>query len=907
MEKVQNKKNMSIRKIVIITFIISMLVSSSFIGNMVFSNWISSIKEITQNLSKDINKEISSQVNTYLTIPKHINEVNEKFIENGIVDLSNENEMDKYFVGVLKTHKKEIYSFSYGMENGEYYGARRNEYDEIEIIRNNSKTAGSSWYYSVNKDLTSGEVVMKTDRFDARTRDWYIAAKAARKPTFSKIYKHFVMDDLTVSAATPIYNSQGELQGVLGSHMVLSNINDYLHKTMKEYGGYALVMEKNSNLLIANSFDNDNFVILDDGTLKRNQISELDSKLMTEIFDQYRMLQEDNFRFIYEERGYYVTVLPYQNEGLDWVIISAIPDNLFTQEIYQKMGITIIIILISILLVSLIYLSVIKWIFKPIDDLILASKQIAMGNLSKRAMVVRNDEIGKLSNAFNFMADKMYQFVNNLEEIVKARTTELELANEEINKTKEDLFLILDSTAEGILGIDMEVKLIFCNDSCLKLLGYRCQEDIIGKNMHHLIQHSYCDGSSMPQDDSQIQKSLFAGEKLYANNEVFWKEDGTKMKVEYHSSPKLKDGIVIGAVITFIDITEKKKDEEQIKYLNSHDFLTGLINRRCFESNLKEKDKTSLLPISIIFGDINGLKLMNDIFGHTAGDKLIQKVADVLTRVCRKEDIIARVGGDEFIILLPQTDAVYTKKTIDRIKLEVSKESINAVRLSIALGFDTKTNQLQNIEKIMGNAESEMYREKIISKKNYGIDTIETILKTLHERNPREKLHSDRVALLCEEMGRTIGLSETQIKRLRDAGYLHDIGKIVLDEEILKNGNLNESANQQKQQHPVVGYRILNLFDDTLDLADGVYAHHEKWDGTGYPKGLKGQEIPLIARIIAIVERYENRMVEMENIHANSKMQVLNELKELSGKDFDPKLTDVFITLLMKKDESANL
>lgn len=888
--------SMSIRKIIIITFVLAILSSTIFIGKMVFSNWISSIDKITEKMAEDVNEEVSKQINSFMNVPKHINEVNKKIIESGFVDLSNKEERSKFFLSVIQTHNSEIYSFTYGLENGEYYGARRNENGELQIVENNSNTGGCSWYYAVNDDFTIGEVVFKTEKFDVRSRDWYKTAKLAGVSTFSPIYKHFVMDDLTVSASAPIYNSQGKLQGVLGTHIVLSNINDYVSETIQDYGGYVLVLEKDNDTLIANSFGGKNFSVLEDGIVKRNKVSELNNPFLVTLIQEYNNNKNDNFKFIYEKKGYFVNVLNYQNEGLDWIILSAIPNNPFIQEIYDNIGITAIIIFVTILTVVIVYLNIINLVFKPIDNLILVSNQIALGNLSERATVVRNDEVGKLSMAFNFMADKLYELVNNLEEKVSERTRELESSNKELNKIKEDLCLILDTTAEGIFGIDMKGQCIFCNDSCIRLLGYENQENILGKNINDFIYHG-CSALDISCGSSKILSALLANEKLYVEDEAFWRADGTKMDVEYHSCPKLKDSIVTGAVVTFIDITNKKKDEEQIKYLSCHDSLTGLFNRRYFEYYLKQIDTAASLPISILFGDLNGLKLMNDVFGHSVGDELIQTTAKVLKKVCGHEDIIARIGGDEFVILLPKTGPNRANTIMERVKVEMAKKEICDIKCSIAIGCDTKFDISQNVEKVMGNAEREMYEEKLLSKKNYSINTINAILKTLHRRNPREKKHSHGVARLCDQIGRTMQLSEYERKCLKDVAYTHDIGKIILSDEILNKEVLSESEKQQVQQHTIIGYRILNLFDNTLNLAECVYSHHEKWDGTGYPKGLKGEEIPLISRIIAIVERYEEILSEDQD---DAKDKALEEIRNESGKSFDPNLTELFIDAMQR-------
>lgn len=897
-------KYISMRKIIMLSFVLIMFFSVFFIGDMVFFRWISSTEKITEKMAFDINREIANRINLFMNVPKHINEVNGKLIERNLINLSSVRERDKYFLGVIQTHQDEIYSFTYGMENGTYVGARRNEKGEIQIVDNNSNTGGSSWYYSVNEDLTRGEVVLKTNKFDPRTRDWYISAKTLGKQTFSPVYKHFVMEDLTISASVPIFDGQGKLLGVLGTHMNLSNINQYMQEVVKEYQGYALVLEKDTSTLIANSFNGDNFTVLEDGSFKRNKVSDLDNEFISGIMEKYNTDQVDTFGFLYQNTGYYVNVVNYHNDGLDWVIVSAIPSNLFTKEIYANMKLTGLIMVIAFLCIVIIYRGFIKWLFRPIDDLVLVSNQIAAGNLSTRASKIRNDEIGNLCLSFNYMADRIFELVNNLEDKVKERTKALEFANEEINRTKDSLFLILDSTAEGILGIDLTGKCIFCNNSCIKLLGYDSQKNILGEHLNTILFHEVVSGKDS-LNNNIILKCILSNEKVSAEEQIFWKADGTQISVAYHARSKLKNGEIIGAVVTFIDITERKEGEAKIKYLGSHDALTGLLNRSGYEDKVKEYDNPSFFPISIIFGDLNGLKLMNDVFGHGAGDMLIQKTAEVLQKACRDIDIAARVGGDEFIVLLPKTDAEEALQIMKQIKSEMSKEKVFGIKSSIAIGFDTKDNSAQTLEKVMGNAEREMYKEKLLSKKNYSIDTIQSILKILYERNPIEKVYTERVVSLSNRMGRKIGLTEHEQKRLTDVAYIHGIGKIVLDKEIFKKDELSEKEQFQMNQHPIVGFRILNLFDNTLDLADYVYALHEKWDGTGMPKGLKGEEIPFISRMIAIIGRYEERVLKNadHNIGYNTDF-VLKQIQELSGKDFDPKLTELFIQVIKEMDVS---
>lgn len=884
-----NKKSISIMNLIIIMFVIVLLITVSSTGYLVFSNWSSSAKGIVNNIAEDMNQHIYSKIDTLMNIPVTINEVNHKIIENGIVDLSDEVAREKFFVGVLSSYDKEIYSFSFGTVNGEYYGARRNENGVIEIMRNNADTEGNSWYYSVNDDLTAGELVVQAGKFDPRTRDWYKAAVQSKGPVFSPIYKHFIMDDLTVSAAYPVYDKNGEVMGVLGTHMLLSGIDSYLESLVNNNQGYAYIVERDTGSLIANSCGAENFTVLNDGTLMRNTISDIDNTDVVQAYEQYK--KDNNSRFLYkgDNGDLYFNLEEYNQPGIKWVIVSAVPKKLLFTEITKSLQLAAFLSIAAIILSIIIYYAITIKLFKPINNLLKVSDNISSGNFSDRAIVVRNDEIGKISIAFNKVSEYLQYLINNLEDTVKARTEELEY-------NKDKLQLILDSAAEAIFGIDLDGNCTFCNISCVKMLGYKDQTELLGKNMHSLFHHSRLDGTPFPDEDCKILQPLKQGMGTYADDEVFWKADGTSFNAEYRSYPQISNGKIIGAVITFIDITERKRKEEEIKYLSFHDILTGLNNRRSFEDYLKNVDIPSNLPLSVIFGDVNGLKMTNDIFGHAAGDNLIKKSSEILKESCRKNDFIARIGGDEFIIILPRTNSEDTERILSHIKSGFSESCLAAIKCSISLGSYTKTSESQLIENIVSEAENIMYKNKTLNRKSINSEILNTIVEALHSKSSREKQHAITVSELCSDIGVALNLSDTQINKLKRAGYLHDIGKIVLDYGTLHKDILEAEESEKMKQHSIIGYRILNLFDDTVDIAEYVYSHHERWDGEGYPRGLKGEEIPLISRIISITESYE-RALNSEGI-SNSKENAIKVIREGAGTRFDPSIVEIFVKLV---------
>jgi putative nucleotidyltransferase with HDIG domain len=235
---------------------------------------------------------------------------------------------------------------------------------------------------------------------------------------------------------------------------------------------------------------------------------------------------------------------------------------------------------------------------------------------------------------------------------------------------------------------------------------------------------------------------------------------------------------------------------------------------------------------------------------------------------------------------------------MERVKKQLLQEKYVVIRCSMSMGAYTKYSFDEDIEQALENAENEMYREKTYHKKNDEVVMLRELILGLYERSPRQKSHSENTSRLCEKMGIVLGWPQSDIKSLADAGYYHDIGKIVLSDALLnKTSKLTSLEKMEKLQHPVVGYRILSLFDNTLDLAEAVYYHHERWDGSGYPKGLQGEEIPVHSRIIGLAEQYDhlrNRITDKPL----GKEDALLRIQQLSGIKFDLKLTDKFISIV---------
>jgi diguanylate cyclase (GGDEF)-like protein len=354
-----------------------------------------------------------------------------------------------------------------------------------------------------------------------------------------------------------------------------------------------------------------------------------------------------------------------------------------------------------------------------------------------------------------------------------------------------------------------------------------------------------------------------------------------------------------GKFVIFRDITAYKLKENELKYLSFHDGMTGLYNRTFMQEELNRLDTERQLPLSIVMGDINGLKLINDSFGHHKGDELICKIASILKSNFRSEDIISRWGGDEFLILLPKTDISDTDNIILRIKYDCEKKGAPDLPLSISLGTAVKTDIKQDLVKILKDAEDCMYSYKFEEQRSFHSSIIASLEKTLEEKDFDTEAHAKRLKMLALSIGKELKLGSKQLNELSLLSALHDLGKVaVADNILLKPGKLTSEEWKMVKKHPEVGYRIAETTTNLAPIAEGILYHHERWDGKGYPRGLEKKNIPLNARIISIVDSFDAMTHDRPYQATKSKQQAIEELKKCSGTQFDPELVEILIKVL---------
>ena len=483
--------------------------------------------------------------------------------------------------------------------------------------------------------------------------------------------------------------------------------------------------------------------------------------------------------------------------------------------------------------------------------------------------------------------------------IVAMDLTEKKKAEEKIREGEQKYQFLAENVNDIIFVQDMNLNIKYASSSATKIFGYETKDiarikikDIMTKDSYKIAISSFKKYLGLAQKDKTIDVPLMEYEYIRKDRSTFWGE----LKVGFTRD---SEGSLTGSLGVLRDVTERKKAEEKLKYISFHDSLTGLYNRAYFEEELKRLDTDRQLPLSIIVGDINGLKLVNDAFGHVKGDLHLCKASRVLEESCRKEDIIARWGGDEFSIVLPKTKKENVNKIIKRIRSMANKIKENEIPLSISLGFSIKEKPDQDIKTVIQAAEYNMYSRKLIERKSVSSSIIAALERTMWEKSHETREHAERIKKLALKLGNSIDLHQNKLDELMLLSALHDIGKIAIPEDIIrKDGKLTQKEWIIIKKHPEIGYNICATSPQLVNIAEAVLAHHEWWNGSGYPQGLKGTNIPIASRIIAIVDSYDVMVTGRNYKKPLEKDEAIKELKRYSGIQFDPKLVKIFIEIL---------
>lgn len=470
-------------------------------------------------------------------------------------------------------------------------------------------------------------------------------------------------------------------------------------------------------------------------------------------------------------------------------------------------------------------------------------------------------------------------------------------------KASEEKYRLITDFASDVIWVFNYTQGVFTyiSPSVYSLFGYR-PEEAMQANLDILVARESLEQikQRFPQRFQALQSGTSMDEpyiaeiqNLHRDGHPIWVE--TSSKYRYNAAGEIE---IVGVTR---NIEERKRAEREILYLSYHDQLTGLHNRRFYELELQRLDTEQHLPVSFILADVNGLKLTNDAFGHMTGDQMLIRIASLLQGACRADDVIARVGGDEFVILLPRTDRDQVERIICHLEQTLAEKQNEFMIFSVSFGSATKDSAEQKMTDVFLEAENAMYTRKLRDSNQVHNETVRRILRNLYAKSPAEEAHNRQVSEISRTIAVSMGLSEELVQETAAAALVHDIGKICLSDRVLfQEEPLTEEEWMEFRRHPERGYRILKSASEYASLAPIILCHHERMDGKGFPKGLSGEAIPLPSRILAVADAYDSMTSPRGNQIRLSPEDALNELCRNAGTEFDREVVEAFAETVRK-------
>ncbi len=454
-------------------------------------------------------------------------------------------------------------------------------------------------------------------------------------------------------------------------------------------------------------------------------------------------------------------------------------------------------------------------------------------------------------------------------------------------RVEEEYARLFYDSPVGIVKCGENGEILEFNREMARLAGDPDEEQIEGLNVLNLLQLAKSNLNSRQKGEEEVQFPW--GHSVW----VVW---NLELIPPGSDSPR-------NIIFTFNDVSSRKEAEEEIEHITYHDDLTQLYNRNYFEQKSESFESGEQHPLSLLFIDVDKLKLVNDAFGHMAGDRLLVEAGDVIQESCREEDLVFRWGGDEIVVLLPGTAENESEKVSARIRKKCEEAQLEPIGLMLSIGRATEEEPAKSggLESLLKKAEENMYENKMEKQDDVSKEILSSITGRLERRTHSIMEHSRRVKELALRLGEKLGLEGDQLEKLGRAAKYHDIGKVSLDDEILTKNyrEMSEDELEQLRGHSEIGYQIAKELHETSDVALPILEHHEWWDGTGYPQGKSGEEISYASRIIAVVNYYAFLTCPNCNFRDQvDKDEAKKRIKDRSGTQFQPEIAEAFLEMI---------
>ncbi|MDF1614248.1 diguanylate cyclase [Desulfurivibrio dismutans] len=594
--------------------------------------------------------------------------------------------------------------------------------------------------------------------------------------------------------------------------------------------------------------------------------------------------------------NYLVQMVPLADFAGDyaWVLKRVYDNSELLAKHKKQFNNTVLFGLLIVLLGTVLTFLVLRWLLRPLEHLVAVARTWARKDLSQPVAINSNDEIGVLGRAMESMRRKLQRHQQEM-------------------ATSRELFKILaDFATDWIFWMDAQGGYVYVSPACEKISGYKPEE---------FRQHPWLLWYIIHPDDRDVWQEhlnrlqaqghdLEADQALSVTIRIITKQGEVRWLKNISRAVYNEKREFSGIRGSNTDITANKQAGDKLVYLSFHDQLTGVYNRVYFEQELLRLNH-SREPVAVIVADIDGLKIINDTLGHKQGDLQIIKASELLQASLRKVDILARIGGDEFVALLPNTTEKTGRAIVDRIQaaVKVHNQENPALPVSISCGVAGTDASAGDLEELLKKADMLMYQSKAAQGSETRKMVLDNLLRLSAEKDRHHTGHVENLQKLALRLGREAGLNRQQLHNLELLAQVHDLGKAAIPDELLtKKGPLTKEEVELLQRHPEIGSRIAGFCGEYTAVAELILKHHEKWDGTGYPLGLAGEEIPPECRVFAIVDAYDE-MLRAGPLAGQAGMepplptmplepeQARLVIEKKAGSAFDPRLVKLFLNM----------
>ncbi len=466
-------------------------------------------------------------------------------------------------------------------------------------------------------------------------------------------------------------------------------------------------------------------------------------------------------------------------------------------------------------------------------------------------------------------------------------------------RMETELKSMLDNASQGFLTIDRTLKVQKQSSAeCKRILGRR----ISGQKIAELL---WPDDPVQRLDAESVLTHMLDesadADALAARLPGTFEKNGLIVRIEYKRIVRsTSDDARIMIILT--DMTEQRQSRERLEYYSTHDVLTGLYNRNYIERLIKEQPEPIEAPLSLIMTDMNGLKLVNDVFGHFRGDELLIRSSALLREVFGGDAVCARWGGDEFLVLLPGTDAKSCAELVRTLGEACDATEPDPIKISMAVGTATSKSAMQEYEQLFRQAEKEMYKKKLVESRSVRRKLIEDISETMYSSGVEDPAHIERLTTMAVELAERLGVARNsaQMNLLLLLIKLHDVGKMAIPLEVFRHeSNMTPQQWEIMRTHSEIGYRLAFSLGEPA-LAEAILSMHERWDGKGYPYGLQQEQIPEMSRLLALVDAYDVMTHSQSYRKPLTKDEAISEIIDKSGTQFDPLVVEVFVSWIAK-------